>query len=89
MFRRDATGLLAFAATPTFALMALVTGLFGGSQPEILCSDVHAMAPFGGMIPMYLLMSVFHAAPWLKLIGAGSIGMPATIRPPVGDQEPR
>jgi hypothetical protein len=68
---RDAVGLLAFAATPTFALMALMTGLLGNSQPELLCSAAHAMAPFGGMIPMYLLMSVFHSAPWLKLIMAG------------------
>jgi hypothetical protein len=22
----------------------------------------------GGMVPMYLLMSAFHSAPWLKLI---------------------
>jgi hypothetical protein len=26
------------------------------------------LTSLGGMVPMYLLMSVFHAAPWLKLI---------------------
>jgi len=26
-------------------------------------------APLTGMTAMYLLMSAFHAAPWLKLIG--------------------
>jgi hypothetical protein len=27
-------------------------------------------SPFGGMVPMYLLMSLFHSPPWLKLIAA-------------------
>ena len=58
---------LALAASPTFAIMALLTGVRG--QAEILCSAAHA-SPLSGMITMYLLMSAFHAAPWLKLIRA-------------------
>jgi hypothetical protein len=27
-----------------------------------------AASPLTGMIPMYILMSAFHTAPWLKLI---------------------
>jgi hypothetical protein len=89
MFPRDAAGVLAFAATPTFALMALLTGFPGGSQPEIFCSAAHAMAPFGGMVPMYLLMSVFHAAPWLKLMGAGSIRFRTRVCVPMDNREHR
>lgn len=59
-----AAGWLHLAATPTFALMALVTGVSGG---DVLCSTMGA-SPLAGMVPMYLLMSVFHAAPWLRLI---------------------
>ena len=33
----------------------------------MLCSAAHGM-PLGGMVPMYLLMSAFHLAPWLRLI---------------------
>ncbi len=33
----------------------------------MLCSAVYPL-PLSGMIPMYLLMSLFHSAPWLKLI---------------------
>jgi hypothetical protein len=57
---------LCFAAAPTFAIMALLTAVLGGGPLEMLC--MHAGSPFGGMVPMYLLMSAFHAAPWLKLI---------------------
>ena len=53
---------LSLAAAPTFALMALLTKVLGG---DMLCS---AASPLSGMVPMYLLMSVFHASPWLKLI---------------------
>ena len=58
---------LSLAAAPTFALMALLSAIPGGGAPDILCSAARA-SPLGGMIPMYLLMSAFHLAPWLKLI---------------------
>jgi len=59
---------LSLAAAPTFATMALLTALFGGARPELLCSAMASASPLGGMVPMYLLMSAFHSAPWLKLI---------------------
>lgn len=59
---------LYLAAAPTFATMALLTGVFGGS-PDALCSTASASS-LGGMVPMYLLMSAFHLAPWLKLISS-------------------
>ena len=60
------TGWLRLAATPTFAMMALLTAL-GGSPMDGLCSSGHA-APLAGMLTMYLLMSAFHSPPWLDLI---------------------
>ena len=65
---------LALAASPTFAIMALLSGVLGGGPAEMLCSAAQ-MSPLSGMATMYLLMSAFHAAPWLKLIRAG--GRPA------------
>lgn len=59
---------LCFAAAPTFAVMALLTSVSGG-QADFLCSAERA-SPFGGMVPMYLLMSAFHSAPWLKLVSS-------------------
>lgn len=56
---------LAYAAAPTFAAMALLTGVLG--TPAVLCSGARGF-PLDGMIPMYLLMSAFHSAPWLRLI---------------------
>ena len=57
---------LYLAATPTFALMALLTGAIGSTMPAICSSESAAL--LGGMLPMYLLMSVFHSPPWLKRI---------------------
>ena len=61
---------LALAASPTFAIMALLTGVLGGDPAEMLCS-AH-VSPLSGMATMYLLMSGFHAPPWLKLIRASA-----------------
>src|SRR3954447_8441147 len=58
---------LGLAAAPTFAVMALLAGVAGGGPIEVLCSAEHG-SPLHGMVPMYLLMSAFHASPWLKLM---------------------
>jgi hypothetical protein len=59
---------LCLAAAPTFATMAVLTAILGGGSPDMLCSSVQDASPLTGMVPMYLLMSAFHSAPWLKLI---------------------
>jgi hypothetical protein len=59
---------LALAAALTFAIMALLTSILDSSAPGILCSAMHGASPLGGMVLMYVLMSTFHAAPWLKLL---------------------
>jgi hypothetical protein len=61
---------LCLAATPTFALMALLTGVLGGGHMAMMCSTAQDASPLSGMAPMYVLMSAFHSAPWLKLISA-------------------
>jgi hypothetical protein len=62
-----AADFLYFAAAPTFAIMALLTGFLGAGSPDAMCSMVSA-SPLSGMVPMYVLMSAFHSAPWLKLM---------------------
>jgi hypothetical protein len=59
---------LGLAAAPTFAVMALLTAGFGGERMTMICSGGSGAAPLGGMAAMYLLMSAFHAAPWLKRV---------------------
>lgn len=63
---RGAAAFLSLAASPTFAAMALLAVL-GGGPADILCAVPDASL-LSGMVPMYVLMSAFHAAPWLKLI---------------------
>jgi len=61
---------LHLAAAPTFALMAVLLALadlFGGGSSYI-CSAAPGASPLSGMVLMYLLMSVFHAGFWLKLM---------------------
>ena len=59
---------LCLAAAPTFAAMAVMTGILGGGPSDMLCSAMRDASWLSGMIPMYLLMSAFHSAPWLKLV---------------------
>ena len=68
----DHAGWLSLAATPTFAILAGLTSLAGGPM-ERMCGPA-PWAPVNGMALMYLLMSVFHAPPWLRLIARRSGG---------------
>ena len=65
---------LCLAAAPTFAVMALLTGVQSSGQPDIFCSAMHDASPLGGMVPMYVLMAAFHLAPWLKLVSSRRSG---------------
>src|SRR5262245_38004729 len=70
---------LCLAAAPTFAIMAVLTGVFGSDQPDSICSAVEHTSTLSGMIVMYFLMSGFHSPPWLKLISSQRNG--ARARP--------
>lgn len=61
---------LTLAATPTFAMMAVLTAVVGRDAADMLCGAGHGSL-LGGMGPMYLLMSAFHSAAWLRLISEG------------------
>ncbi len=69
---------LSLGAAPTFAFMAAFTGILGDGAHEALCSAGLHTSALSGMVPMYLLMSVFHLAPWWKHI---SEGVPAPRAP--------
>ncbi|MCZ0964488.1 hypothetical protein [Paracoccus benzoatiresistens] len=61
---KDYAGWLSLAASPSFAVMAAMTALDGGG----LCLSAPGASPMSGMTGMYLLMSIFHLPPWLRLI---------------------
>jgi hypothetical protein len=81
---RGAADLVCLAAAPTFAVMALLASVFGGGPQDMICSAVQHASPLSGMVPMYVLMSAFHSAPWLKLISRCS----SSRRPCSGVHEP-
>jgi hypothetical protein len=62
---RGAAGWIGLAASPTFALMAWIAA--SDAPRNAICSSASDMLPIGGMAWMYLLMSLFHVSPWLKL----------------------
>jgi hypothetical protein len=57
---------LALAASPVFAIMALLTAVDGSA--DMICVAAQDASTLSGMVPMYVLMSAIHSAPWLKLI---------------------
>jgi hypothetical protein len=65
-----AVQVLSLAAAPSFAIMALLTGVFGAGPSDVLCGVTQHASPLSGMAVMYALMSAFHSAPWLKLISS-------------------
>ncbi len=58
---------LSLAAAPTFAIMALATCVPGASAPDPMCLASREGAIMNPMLLMYVLMSVFHLAPWFRL----------------------
>ncbi len=62
---RGAAGWIGLAASPACALMAWIAAT---DAPRMaICSSASDMPPIDGMAWMYLLMSLFHVSPWLKL----------------------
>lgn len=65
-----ASGWLALAAAPILALMGAIAAI--SSPGMTICTAASPLAPINDMALMYLLMSVFHLSPWLKLFSAYS-----------------
>jgi hypothetical protein len=63
---------LAVAASPTFAIMALVSAT--DAPPLAFCAAGSNVLPVDGMTAMYLLMALFHLPPWLRLARRGPAG---------------
>jgi hypothetical protein len=68
---------LALVAAPAFAIMALISAAPANSPAAMLCGGGQAW-PLSGMAVMYLLMSAFHAAPWLRIFSGRR--SPAALR---------
>ncbi len=58
---------LRFMAAPVFATMSVLTALHGSEFAAICAGSESSVIPLG-MGTMYVLMSLFHAGPWLELL---------------------
>ncbi len=58
---------LSYVAAPAFATMAVLGGVLDDESASI-CSSNHGGVPLMGMVSMYVLMSIFHLGPWLKVV---------------------
>ena len=65
-----AAGWLGLAVAPTCALMAWISAV--GSPAMTMCQTASAFAPVNDMALMYVLMSLFHLSPWMKLLSSRS-----------------
>ncbi len=63
-----AASTLPYAASPVFALIAVLTQMYGTADAMCSAMPMTSASVLSGMVPMYLLMSAFHAAPWLRLL---------------------
>jgi hypothetical protein len=55
---------LCLAASPSFAMMALICTIAGDADP--VCSAMRGVFPVNGMAAMYWLMAVFHLPAWIE-----------------------
>jgi hypothetical protein len=99
MNRTLAAEWLSLAAAPTFALMAAFTATLGGgahvgggahagagAHAAFCSAGSHAWA-LDGMVPMYVLMSIFHVAPWWRrAVIAESASAHGETNTPYGDR---
>ena len=74
----NAANWLSLAAAPTFAAMAMLTGVIGSGRVALICTAPTGLSWLAGMVPMYLLMSGFHLAPWLTLVAKWRQGRPVS-----------
>ena len=63
---------IALAAAPTFTVLVIFTFVLEAGPPDMLCSTTQHASPLNGMAVMYVLMSVFHSTPWLRLVSMRS-----------------
>ncbi len=59
--------ILSLGAAPAFLAMAVLAWC-APAAPDLLCMAGARGVPASGMVPMYLLMSVFHLPAWLRFL---------------------
>src|SRR4051812_5905768 len=65
---------LGLAATPTFAIMAVLTAVLGSGTMDMLCAGGDG-SPLGGVVPVDFLVSAVPSAAWLKLVSGAARGI--------------